>query len=180
MIKIQYLQNKKRPPHAGEGRSRNRKYVLSSPACVSKAQPCFGLAFEIGGKYALAHASSVNGERSSDSYLTRPNCEDLPGIFTCSPWGPRAHQICLDLPVSPVTGASAERWCTSWTWQVKRGESMRIGVLSAYGKYRARRKSFLHPPKSGSPKAYISTRQAPSSHEMKRGRKLLAPFFPRS
>ncbi len=51
----------------------------------------------------LARASSVNGERSSDSYLRRPICEDLPGTFTCSPWGRRAPPICLHLPVPPTT-----------------------------------------------------------------------------
>ncbi len=73
--------------------------MLSSPACFPNAQPSFGLAQEIRGKYVLAHASSVNGERSSDSYLRRPSCEDLPGTFTCSPWGHRAPRICLDLPI---------------------------------------------------------------------------------
>ena len=103
---MQTFPNKKRPPPhwrrpleepkslAQLTRRRLQCAALLWPRCRDSGQ-------------VLAHASSVNGERSSDPYLRRPICEDLPGVFTCSPWGRRAPDNLSELanpagPFGPV------------------------------------------------------------------------------
>ena len=80
---------KKTAPPALEKAVRGTETLIQFTRMRLQCATLRGLAFEIRGKHALPRASSVNGERSSDSYLRRSNCEDLAGTFTCSPWGPK-------------------------------------------------------------------------------------------